>query len=346
MCFRDQLEALPSRCTWQLLNPLLRQFVILCPQIPESMPMTDEELDKDLNMVQSFVNKEGVVTSLSMSYINQLRLMTTHIKAIDIPVSYVTRQYFRHEAISIQILVTPCVDKSLLLWQEVIGNLALFSIYTKFNVLATTNISNNNIVNYLMNAIVTFSKAKSARMQQKKRKVKSTTKTLKHLVSSKLPGYGNSVKRTLDKLRLFDSKPDKDKISKKISDKIKLLYQSATFFTFLTGSKQIFLEALHCKASIASLLNETSTLSKDILEQMMVDYISDLFLSLVLFLIKGLWTSFQNIKVLLSKVSTSALYLRAWQVHYKRSSQYSYSLHSAHMACTRNCEFNELVLWG
>jgi hypothetical protein len=64
--------------------------------------------------------------------------------------------------------------------------------------------------------------------------------------------------------------------------------------------------------------------------------------------VKGIWTSYWNIKVLLPNVSTSSLSLsdRRNAIRRKRLSQFRYSLHSAHMASGANHKFNERSFWG
>jgi len=96
-----------------------------------------------------------------------------------------------------------------------------------------------------------------------------------------LPGWGEYTTKLLAKLKGFKDQPELgSNMYHEISKDIKALLESTKFFASLDDTRG-FSGTLHCEACLASLLDKNATVSKAILDQMEVGYISNLFLSSV-----------------------------------------------------------------
>jgi len=238
-----------------------------------------EELDEDLKAVQPFVSKEGVEMPLWRSYVDWLRLIIAHFDAVDILVGYVTGPQFQHNNISVQILVAPPVDQSLLPWRELFTDSTLLPTKTIWDPLSGKD--NAAILEFLNKALEPSSKAKAVKTFWRRQDLKNTIKNLEKVKSSDLPGWEECATNLIVKLEGLTSPPELDSnLFREVSDDIQALWDSARFFSSLCNT-QSFSGTLHCEACLASLLNKTENESKEISEQMKVGYVSNLFLSSV-----------------------------------------------------------------
>jgi hypothetical protein len=245
----------------------------------EEQEEEQEEPDEDLKAVQPFVSKEGVEMPLWRSYVDWLRLIIAHFDAVDILVGYVTGPQFQHNSISVQILVAPPVDQSLLPWRELFTDSTLLPTKTIWDPLSGKD--NAAILEFLNKALKPASKAKGVKTCWKMKDLWNTIKNLEQVKSSNLPGWEECATNLLVKLKGLTSVPESDSdLFREVSDDIQALWDSARFFASL-GNTQPFFGTLHCEACLASLLNENTTNSKGISAQMKVGYVSNLFLSSV-----------------------------------------------------------------
>lgn len=258
---------------------------------PVSTPTSDEEeeeLDVDLKAVRPSSNKD---IPLWTSYADWLRLMVSHFDAIEILLNFTTGSHFHHEAISIQIVVPPQMDQQLLKWQELFTKPTLFPVYS--TPLATLNsksnalISNTSILEFLSKALETTSKAKEANEIWKTAKghgkdhnsVKAVIELFEKMEFSNLPGWVECAEEILVDLKNYQPSHD---LTRKITENIKFLVESAKFYTHL--DEKLFKGTLHCEACLASFLAKpivplSTTAVEDVSARMLVGDISYLFLS-------------------------------------------------------------------
>ena len=215
------------------------------------------------------------------------------------------------------------MDNRLLPWQELFLNSNLFPIHTNLDPLAgigitdgvitnvsitDSSISNTNILDFLCKALETSSEAEKAKEAWNRKDINTTIKCLETLQTSNLMSWVDRTKKLLVTLNHLNSRPGDD-LFNVISAEIQSLCDGTKFFNTLNDNKP-FTGTLHCEACLASLLTGTTSAIKDILAQMEVSYISNLFLLPVSFLIEGLWTNYWNIKTMLPNMSTTAPSLR------------------------------------
>ncbi|CAA7258811.1 unnamed protein product [Cyclocybe aegerita] len=92
---------------------------------PQKPGKEEEELDEDVAAVCQSVSDGGTTISLIDSYIDWFRLLIAHFDAVDILVRFVTGPHFRSPTISVDILVAPPVDQTLLPWRELLADSTL-----------------------------------------------------------------------------------------------------------------------------------------------------------------------------------------------------------------------------
>lgn len=258
----------------KLIGPLLKTNLgIFPPQMTEEEEELDE--DPDLEALQPLLRIET-------SYIDWLRLVLVHFDAAEILVNFVTEETFVYKDISIEIVVAPPVGECLLPWKELLMDSTLFP-GPRSSTQASTSTTNDQILEFLGNAVETFAKgtATFAKTQSTKKlwdqgKFQDARTNLGQLKAPKWPGWDESVHKTLEKM-LNDHEPDAT-MARAISNEIQVLCDSAKFYTCLSEGRR-FSGTLHCEAYLASLLVEPATVSKGISEQMKVGCAHNFFLS-------------------------------------------------------------------
>jgi hypothetical protein len=338
--------------------------------VPEDLEDEQGELDEELEAVQPFVSVEGALKPLATSYIDWFKLMITNFDAVNILYRHFSGKERKYDTISSKIVVAPSVDGRLLPWQELFIDSKLFPTSTRcdnpssHSANANADISNADILEFLEKALGASSKVKGIESTWIKGSLKNTNSSLKSLESSNVPGWSTLAKTLRDKVEklkysepterggsrviVVKEGPNDGVLLREITEGIRSLVDSATFVKSLTEG-QIFLGTLHCEACLASLLSKSATVSEDILEQMDVSYVSNLFSSPVLFFMKGLWINYWSIKTLLPIVSPTAPLPRVRQrsdIRHKTLSQFCFSLYSAYMASRAYRKFDEWAFWG
>ena len=244
-------------------------------------PLT--EPDKELKAVQPFVQVDGIKTPLWQSYLDWFQLMVAHFDAADILITYVEEPNFIHHASSIQVLVTPPVDQCLLTLKELLTNPTHFPTMTSTPE-SQANITNAKILEFINKGFLSSSLVKGI----KKWWNWPTGPTKKDLndIRSELVKLKSSCwsKSTMRLLEIFEKSVippslESEEFSQ-ITEDINSLWASCMFFASLDAALRKFMGMLHCEACLASLLDETATFSRDILAQMKVGCITNLFLSL------------------------------------------------------------------
>ncbi len=174
------------------------------------------------------------------------------------------------------------VNQELLPWLELIRD---STVFPTVSLDAQIDVSNDEIVDFLIGsqeplqkALATCATIQSAKGAWCNKQVKHTIRFLQRLESSNWPGWEESAKQILAKLKQLDGHLLNDASFRQILNEIQTLCESAKFFTSLVGV-QAFTGALHCEACLASLLNKTEDVDKSILAQMQVGYVSNLFQS-------------------------------------------------------------------
>ena len=242
-------------------------------------------------MVQPFVEVEvdGIETPLWLSYIDWLQLMVAHFDAADILITYVTGPNFVHDNISIQVLFAPPVDQCLLPWRELLADLTFFPTTTTATSphKSQASITNDKILEFLSNGFAHSILIKGIKMQWNRsgglttRDVRTIKPALQKLTKSSFKDWKASAAKGFQALDNSASLPhlESEEFHKIIED-INSLVASSMLFASLDASQRVFKGTLHCEACLASLLDDTVTFSEDILAQMKVGCITDLFLLL------------------------------------------------------------------
>ena len=337
--------------------------------VPEDLEDEQGELDEELMAVQPFVSVEGALKPLATSYIDWFKLMITNFDAVNILHQHFSGKERKYDTISLKIVVAPSVDGRLLPWRQLFTDSKLFPTSTRCDnpssrsANANADISNADILEFLEKALKVSSKVKGIETTWTNENLKNTKSSLKNLESSNVPGWSTHAKTLRDKVEqlkysertelgrrtiVVREGPDDGELLREITEGIQSLVDSATFVKSLTEG-QIFLGTLHCEACLASLLSKSATVSEDILEQMDVSYVSNLFSSPVLFFMKGLWINYWSIKTLLPNVSPNAPLPRVRQrsgIRQITLSQFCFSLYSAYMASRGYRKFDEWAFWG
>jgi hypothetical protein len=237
-------------------------------------PMSTEqpaERDEDIEAVRESVKKGE---PLATAYLNWFRLLVVHFDAVDILATYVTGKSFPYQDISINIMVPPDSTQEFLPWQNLFVESTL---PTPATILGVPNATNDDIFQFLTGALQSLPQFQRAKAAWSKRDIKVTKACFESLKTSNVKSWVKCAMRVLDLLK-DDNLPD-DTVEE-ITTEINSALKSISFFAGLAKiSTSKFKGSLHCEASLASLLTETSLASQDILARMKVSQVSDLFLS-------------------------------------------------------------------
>jgi hypothetical protein len=247
------------------------------------------ECDEELEAVQpSVVREKGLPMPLWKSYIDWLRLMVVQFDAVDILVKYVTGLEFPYRSISIQRLVSPPVDNTLLPWQELFTNPELFPTKNEQGNYSTK--SNDEILEFLQNASknpnqsLKWAKAAKKLWVHRNFDVENTKFQINQLKkSSALPGFKKCAEKLYDMLDCYhksqsDSEsPGTVTLISDITHLIQSLCDNADMFVKMNKMNDTpnFTGTLHCEACLASLLNRSvndDSKYEDILVQLKVGY--------------------------------------------------------------------------
>jgi len=273
------------------IAPLLRGMN-LGSKITMPMPAPDEEQeepDEELKAVQPFVEVDGIKTPLWLSYLDWLWLMVAHFNAADILLTYITGLNFIHDNISIQVLFAPPVDQRLLPWRELLTHPTFFPTTTTATSphKSQASITNNKILEFLSNGFDCSVLIKGIKMQWNRpgglttRDVRAIKAALQKLTKSSFEDWKVSAAKLFQALDNSASLPHLESGEfHKITEGINSLVASSVLFASLDASQRVFKGMLHCEVCLASLLDETATFSRDILAQMKVGCVTDLFLLL------------------------------------------------------------------
>ena len=267
------------------IAPLLRSLN-LGNKVAMSTPAPDEEQeepDKELKAVQPFIQVDGIETPLWQSYLDWFWLMVAHFDAADILITYVKGPSFICHTISIQVLVAPPVDQHLLTLKELLTNPTLFPTMTSTPE-SQANITNTKILKFLNKGFLSSSLVKGIKKwwnRPTSPTKKDSNKIRSGLVKLKSSCWSEPAMRLLERFEKLVIPPslESEEFSQ-ITEDINSLWVSCMFFASLDAALRKFMGMLHCKACLASLLDETATFSRDILAQMKVGCITNLFLSL------------------------------------------------------------------
>ncbi|KAJ3517712.1 hypothetical protein NLJ89_g341 [Agrocybe chaxingu] len=215
------------------------------PQPQKPGKEEEEELDEDVAAVCQSVSDGGVTTSLIDSYINWFRLLVAHFDAVDILIRFVTGPHFQSPTISVNILVAPPVDQTLLPWRELLADSTLLPTD------ASDKVSNADILEFLDGVLETLPNIKKAIRTCKAKDIPGTIKCLEALADSDvgLASWKKCANEMLVKLRSVPE-PSFDETSAKLQS----LSESAAFFNALSLFDGRFSGTLHCEAYLASLL--------------------------------------------------------------------------------------------
>ena len=214
----------------------------------------EEEIDEELEAIQS-------EKALLKSYTAWLRLMVGHFDAVEILVRFVTSKHFPYHSISIDILVPPPTDSSLLSWSR------LFTDKFLPKSGGSTDTSNSEIYDFLEKGILGAFKAKEA--------VDQAQKVLKLWNKKSVPEY-NKIRQSLQNLETCTIAVAEEKATnlllhfpkKKpvtfsndnviITNEIQALCEVLTLSDqdrfFLSLNNLIFKGTIHCEAFLSSLL--------------------------------------------------------------------------------------------
>ena len=221
----------------------------------------DEGRDEELEAVDPSV--DGDQEDVWEFYLKWFRLLLVHFQAAFILTKYVTGDHlkFRSDSdsrvpISIRILAPPYVDDKLLPWRDLFTNDNLFPSTSSSNV-GSGERSNAEILEFLEKGMKDIPKWTSAIEGAKKawaaNKVDETIEQIQLLGKAPLPGWDTTAKNLLRMLQ----QPTKEQFTSVITDTIYALSESTWLFTFLNSKDNKFKGALHCEASLASLISHS-----------------------------------------------------------------------------------------
>jgi len=244
-------------------------------QGPAKIP---EERDEEIEVVCESVKKGN---SLAVDYLDWLKLLVTHFDAISILVNYVTGPEFKHDGISIEIVVPPPLVQGILPWQSLLSDSTLFPTLSapSLNVIVT----NAKIKEYLDEALLIFPQFELAQKAWNDGDKAATINCFEELKEAKVKSWVMWAEAMIAKLKGNNSpyvwsNDGSDTWAKGIATEIEASRKSTAFFAALANNKD-FGGTMHCEACLASLLTEGSLVSKDILARMKVSQVSNLFLS-------------------------------------------------------------------
>ena len=245
-----------------------------------------EELDADLKAVQFSVG-DAVENPLWQSYIDWLRLLMTHFDAVEVLVTFFTVPSCPYETVSVHIFSVQHGGKKLLPWRQLLQDSTIFPTQTIRNPLSKQPVpqtSNKTMLEFLDSINDSdYQQAKRFIASWNECNLSSINANLEKLKTSKLPGWAESSMRLLHKLKGLESLPKMDtKLHLEITEDFRAIEDSYCFVAALisTSTDSDFGGTMHCEACLASLLfGAAPHVSKDLLEQIKVHYISSSFLS-------------------------------------------------------------------
>jgi hypothetical protein len=234
---------------------------------------------------------EFEVVCESADYLDWLKLLVTHFDAISILVNYVTGPEFKHDGISIEIVLPPpSVVRDILPWQSLLSDPKLFPQTTQ-DAHSPDNIkivTNAEITKFLTESLAVFPQFKLAKKEWKNGQKPATIKCLKKLKEAKIESWVKWAETMMTKVEsddseffwdnTLDSDDSENMWASGIDREIKNACESTAFFAALEENEK-FGGTIHCEACLASLLTESSRASEDILARMKVTQLSNLFLS-------------------------------------------------------------------
>ena len=333
------------------------------------------ERDEDLESVQPFItteNSQGKLVQqipLRKSYENWLRLLVAHFDAVEILRRHFNRSPHIVQNISLNILVPPVVDDTLLPWKKLLLS-PHFPPATPPHA-----ITNDEILRFLEKALNPVSYLiKTAHGEWGKRKshlpgqlqfdkIRTATKSYIEKWPKDMPsGWSKCRSRLIemldsDKLRLGSRSEDFEEQVEMITNMMESLVKNVSVILLMeSATARGFLGTLHCEACIASLLTshnirdmQDDEFIKTLAQMKVVMFFSTCFFAVrSLFLVIAFRTSYRSIKALLSNmpISPRALkFVAVAAVHCKRFSLHCYVVHPPHMASRGDCGFHEQVFW-
>ena len=344
----------------QTISPLLElnfrsQVKIPMPGLGEEQ---EQEVDADLKAIQFVISDKPIKNPLQQFYIDWLRLVVIQFDAVEVLVAFFASPNCPYDTISVQLLETSHGGQDLLKWQELLEDDTLFPTTTTMDgsdVIDPSTVTNNAIIEWLCSNIGAHELAKPLVGSWSNCGIGPVISSLKNLQSSKVPGWKESATRALHQLEGLKELPrDGDKLYPEIYREVLSISQSYAFYVALASktkdSKGDFKGTMHCEACLASLLFKDANVHNSLPEQMKVRYFSgSFFFHQSLISVQGFGISHWSIKTLLPNMSISALPSRDRErsaIHYKRLSQYLFSLHPALMASRAYCGYDEPTFWG
>jgi hypothetical protein len=232
----------------------------------EQEPEEDEELKALELVLQSNRDKDGTLPrkTLAESYVNWLRLTVAHFDAIEIVIQYVMSSNFQHNDISITNLVAPLSSAALYPWQELITNYLPTADPADPADPASAPTSNVQIVDFLneaMTAAVRATKfsnlANAALAQWNNHHGPAARQKLVDMIALQDADINRIAEPVVAQLKKRKSDDvDKDVVTQGIQDlhrKLSYLPPGTSFFAALSNLQ--FTGALHCEASLASIIN-------------------------------------------------------------------------------------------
>jgi hypothetical protein len=245
-----------------------------------------EERDEDIEAVCESAKKGD---SLAESYLNWLKLLIAHFDAISILVGYVTGPEFKYNAISIELVVPPRLEPTILSWRSLLSDATLFPTTTIPNIrLPNVNyyVSNDALIEFLAGAVEALPQFKLAQKCWVAGDKAKTIKCFETLKQAKVKVWMEWAGGMIDKLESNDSQfvwsnggldtSTSNAWSEGIANEIEDALKSTAFFDALSKDSE-FGGAIHCEACLASLLAKGSLVSEGTLAQMKVSQVSDLF---------------------------------------------------------------------
>lgn len=261
-----------------------RQTSVLKARIEGENEELEAESDEELEAVQpSVIAAEGLPIPLWKSYRDWLKLMVVHFDAVEILAKYVTGTQSNFSAISIKILVSPPVDKTMLPWKELFADPTLFPTKNAQDPCCTK--TNDQIIDFFSNVTKSnptesLKYATAAKDWWGEHDVESTIEQITSLKNSTLPGFRDFADKLHEKLRGWTTQSP-ETLTNDITNSIQSLCDNAFIFhSFIQKGGEKFTGTLHCEACLASLLNNSLAFTGnsdgirkyDILAQLKVGY--------------------------------------------------------------------------
>ena len=231
----------------------------------EQEPEEDEELKALELVLQSNRDKDGALPrkTVTESYVDWLRLTVAHFDAIEIVIQYVMSSNFQHSDISITNLVAPLSSPALYPWQELITNYLPTADPADPADPTSAPTSNVQIVDFLNEAVTAAVRAtelsnlaNAALAQWNSHHGPAARQKLADMIKFQDADINQIAQPVVAQLKKRKSDMDKDVVTQGIQDlhkKLSYLPPGTSFFTILPNLR--FTGALHCEASLASIIN-------------------------------------------------------------------------------------------